>query len=357
MRIVTRMWALLPLLWVEGVWAVDCPSASYQLTTQADVSALGAANCDTVTGNLVIGSSTNIATIDPLVNVAKVGGDLIIRGNSSLINIDGLLNITEVTGRVLIDSNSLLTGLDGLGSLVSAGSLELYSNPSLFEINGLSNLSAVGGDLVIKQNAALTNVHGLSSITNIQGDLTIEDNDGLVNLDGLSNVVQIVGNSAGYCASPASDRVSCSGGTNFDPWIAAVGEVPFAVPTGRILSIPFTTGTAEDSEYGYLQLTTAERVLDPSNEPIFHTYFSERPAGAPLDGVKCEYWATQARLIFYWTQQVQYSDQVCYLGASSKTLHLNFEILCYENFYSGECTDDDRNTESYQFDASRRIRY
>ena len=351
------MWALLPLLWVEGVWAVDCPSASYQLTTQADVSALGAANCDTVTGNLVIGSSTNIATIDPLVNVAKVGGELIIRGNSSLINIDGLVNLIEVTGRVLIDSNSLLTGLDGLGSLVSAGSLELYSNPSLSEINGLSSLSAVGGDLVIKKNAALKNIHGLSSLTNIQGDLTIDDNDELINIDGLSNVVQIVGNSAGYCASPASDRVLCSEGTNFDPWITNTGEAPFSIPAGRILSIPFTTGTAEDSEYGYLQLTTAERSRDPYNEPIFHAYFSDRPAGEPVDGVKCEWWGREARTNFFWTQQEQYSNQVCYLGASSKTLHLNFEVVCYPPSYSGTCTDEVRNTGPYQFDVSRRIRY
>jgi hypothetical protein len=57
---------VLPLLWAEGVWAVDCPQSNYQLTTQAEVDALGATGCDSVWGNLFIGDSTDITNLDGL---------------------------------------------------------------------------------------------------------------------------------------------------------------------------------------------------------------------------------------------------------------------------------------------------
>jgi len=356
MKIFARLLVLLPLLWVDVVWAVDCPSESYALVTQADVDALGSANCDTVSGNLTIGFGNNVSHVDPLVNISKVGGNLLIKDNSNLVHIDGLLNLVEVGGLLTIENNAKLTGLAGLRSLGAVGGLKLVSNPSLSEIDGLSSLKNSSGDVLISGNGALANLDGLSGLTNIQGDLTIENNDALLNIDGLSNVVQIEGNSGGYCLNPASERVSCSPSRNFDPWIAATGEVPFWIRSGLILSIPFTAATAEDSEYGYLQLTTPELNLDPEDEPIFHTYFSELPAGQPLDGVKCEWWGRQARTNFYWTQDVRYREAACYLGPSSKTLYVNFELDCYPALYSGECTDDVRNR-TYQFDVSRGIKY
>ena len=67
---------LLPLLWVEGVWAEDCPHSNYELTTQAQVDALGATGCDTVSGTLVIISYSDIINLDGLANVTSVGGSL-----------------------------------------------------------------------------------------------------------------------------------------------------------------------------------------------------------------------------------------------------------------------------------------
>jgi len=357
MKIFARLLVLLPLLWVDVVWAVDCPSESYALVTQADVDALGSANCDTVSGNLTIGAGNNVSHVDPLVNISKVGGNLLIKDNSNLVHIDGLFNLVEVGGLLTIENNAKLTGLDGLRSLGAVGGVKLVSNPSLSEIDDLSSLESSSGDVLINGNRALANLDGLSGLTNIQGDLTIENNDALLNIDGLSNVVQIEGNSGGYCLNPASERVSCNPLINFDPWESNVGEVPFLIGPGQILSIPFTLGSVGDTRYGYLQLTTAERQLDPDNEPVFHAYFSELPAGQPLDGVQCEWWGTQARANFYWTQQQQYANQICSLGTNTAKLYVNFEILCFPGRYDGECTDDVRNTESYQFDLSRRIRY
>ena len=66
MRVVARLLVLLPLLWVERVWAVDCPQSNYELTTQAEVDALGATGCDRVSGNLKISRSSDITNLDGL---------------------------------------------------------------------------------------------------------------------------------------------------------------------------------------------------------------------------------------------------------------------------------------------------
>ena len=75
---------LLPLLWVEGVWAVVCPQEGYELTTQAEVDALGATGCDSISGHLYIRASTDITNLDGLANITGVGGYLEIANNAAL---------------------------------------------------------------------------------------------------------------------------------------------------------------------------------------------------------------------------------------------------------------------------------
>ena len=96
MRIVARLLVLLPLLWVERVWAVDCPQSNYELTTQAEVDALGAEGCDSVSGYLFIYNSTDITNVNGLANLTSVGGYLRIEDNLALTNLSGLANITSV---------------------------------------------------------------------------------------------------------------------------------------------------------------------------------------------------------------------------------------------------------------------
>ena len=114
MKIVARLLVLLPLLWVEGVWAVDCPSEDYDLNSQAEVDALGAAGCDRISGYLYIGNSTDITNLDGLTNITSLGGRLIISSNSALTNLDGLANITSVGGGMNVLSNTTLTDCQGV---------------------------------------------------------------------------------------------------------------------------------------------------------------------------------------------------------------------------------------------------
>jgi hypothetical protein len=88
MRIVARLLVLLPLLWVEGVWAVDCPPGDYYLKSKAAVDALGATGCDRVSGNLFIGDSTDITNLDGLINITSVGGYLSIYSNAARASLD-----------------------------------------------------------------------------------------------------------------------------------------------------------------------------------------------------------------------------------------------------------------------------
>lgn len=69
MRIVARSLVLLPLLWVEGVWAVNCASTNYELTDKTEVDALGATGCDRVSGYLHITKSPDITNLDGLVSL------------------------------------------------------------------------------------------------------------------------------------------------------------------------------------------------------------------------------------------------------------------------------------------------
>ena len=64
MRIVARSLVLLPLLWVEDVWAANCASTDYELTDQTEVDALGATGCDRVSGYLHITKSPDITNLD-----------------------------------------------------------------------------------------------------------------------------------------------------------------------------------------------------------------------------------------------------------------------------------------------------
>ena len=202
-----RIVFLLPLLWVDGVWAVPCQfndRYGVLLTEQSEVDALGATGCTNVVGGqLRIANDGLINTLDPLVNLAEVGGDLSIQGGN-LSNIDGLRNITRVQGDLRIYRSPGLPNVDGLVGLTTVGgSISLYmtrglqvdENTNLTNIDGLRNVTSVGGGISIWRQPALKNVDGLIGLTEI-GDslgrgLTIGQNPSLRNLDGLSNLTTV----------------------------------------------------------------------------------------------------------------------------------------------------------------------
>ena len=159
--------AVTSLGWTGWAAAAACSSTNYDLQTQAEVDALGATGCD------------------------SVSGDLRIENSSDITNLDGLANITSVGGNLNIGYNDALTNLDGLASLTSVGSSHIYDNGALTNLDGLANLTSVGDYLSISGNTALTNLDGLANITSVGGNLNIGYNDALTNLDGLANLTSV----------------------------------------------------------------------------------------------------------------------------------------------------------------------
>ena len=88
--------------WTAWAEAAACSSNDYEFTTQAEVDALGATGCDSISGYLRIKTSTDITNLDGLASIASVGGDLIIENNAALSNLIGLANITSVGGDLFI---------------------------------------------------------------------------------------------------------------------------------------------------------------------------------------------------------------------------------------------------------------
>ena len=67
--------AVASLGWTGWAAAAACSSTNYDLNTQAEVDALGATGCDSVSGNVYIRNSADITNLDGLANLTSVGGD------------------------------------------------------------------------------------------------------------------------------------------------------------------------------------------------------------------------------------------------------------------------------------------
>ena len=112
---------------VEGAFAGPCEEASYNLTKQEEVDALGATGCDVITGDLSVDKSADVYNLEPLVALSRVEGAIKISGNTALLNLDGLLNISRA-GSVEISENTIMTNVDGLNGLLEVGELKISTN-------------------------------------------------------------------------------------------------------------------------------------------------------------------------------------------------------------------------------------
>lgn len=182
--------AVASLGWTGWAAAAACSSTNYDLNTQAEVDALGATGCDSVSGYLYIKNSTDITNLDGLANITSVGSSMLIDTNAALPNLDGLANLKTVGGFLYISSNNVLTNIDGLANLASEGTLGIFGNDALTNLNGLANITRVQ-DLLLSGNAALTNLDGLVELTIVDGTLQVYEVAGLIDLDGLSNLISV----------------------------------------------------------------------------------------------------------------------------------------------------------------------
>ncbi|HCY76895.1 MAG TPA: hypothetical protein DHV28_13320 [Ignavibacteriales bacterium] len=168
-----------------SVTSININSGNLNLTPLSSITS--------VTGDLIIHSTTGMTSLNGLNNITSVGGNIEIWGNDALTNLAGLENLTSVGGYIYIAYNTELTSFEGLGSLTSFDRLIIQENPALTNLSGLENLTSVSGSIEISGNAAITNLIGLENVTSVGGNLYIAMNDALTDLEGLGSLTTIGG--------------------------------------------------------------------------------------------------------------------------------------------------------------------
>ena len=192
--------AVASLGWTGWAAAAACSSTDYYLSTQAEVDALGATGCDSISGFIafvenVSSDGETIWDLSSLANLTSVGGDLFISGIYQG-NLDGFKNLTTVGGNLTVQKSAFMREIE-IGNLANltyvGGNLTIAQNIYLQEFEGLRNLTSVGGYLNISYNNDLRNLGGLSNLTNVGGSVIINANNRLANIDGLTNLTSIGG--------------------------------------------------------------------------------------------------------------------------------------------------------------------
>jgi len=121
-----------------------------EVRSTAGAEALGA--CDLLPALAVSGGSR--IDLESLETLGVVSGDLVVGPSSQLSSLGGLRGLKTVTGDVVIESNFQLSGVF------------------------LSTLDSIGGDLTIRSNASIGSV-SLPSLRAIAGSLEITENGSL----------------------------------------------------------------------------------------------------------------------------------------------------------------------------------
>jgi hypothetical protein len=160
---------------------------SYTITTAVQLARLEV--CSEITGDLVIGPSTDIITLAPLSNVDALGGSLRIEDNSALTMLSGLGSVRSIADDVVIRNNPLLTSTGSLQRVNTLRTLTLDNNDSLGNLNGLQGLTELT-DIAIINNSALTNLDGLENLATINGNIDITANSSLVSLTALAELTE-----------------------------------------------------------------------------------------------------------------------------------------------------------------------
>lgn len=167
-----------------------------------------------------------------------------------------------------------------------------------------------------------------------------------------------------YCAGHDDSVAECRLDGVFDPWIASAGMRALSIDDYKVqvfpLSLP-SRSEAENVRFGHLQFTSREPKRNPETQDVFRAWWSVEPAGEPMEGSGCEWWEYRARGSMYWTQDPDISEsKVCNLGATKRTVYLNFETRCIPSRYRGAgiCDADNpqKQANSYQFAVTRSLK-
>ena len=175
MTIVTRLVVLLSLLWVEGVWAVDCTQNSISLNSQASIDLFQETYgpCDTADSIQIYDFAdgvTDITDIDSLSGL-KIIGSFSASHTPLLENLDGLANVKKLGKLNLSSGLDSLISISGVSQLGHLGSLTISNNTSLTVLPSFNALRVSGTISIVSTN--LRNMHGLHRLARLENFISV----------------------------------------------------------------------------------------------------------------------------------------------------------------------------------------
>ena len=145
-----------------------------------------------------------------------------------------------------------------------------------------------------------------------------------------------------YCSNPQRTNVTCSRSNNFDTWYATSGENQKTIPSGKVLSIPFTTRDSTSDGIKLVYTTDNGPLL--AQQYAWRSWVSQYPGGSTYgDQSACFEGGSQARTSMSITQDPTVSG-ACKLPATKGTYYLNYRVWGNAGYYP-------RN---YAFDVAKR---
>ena len=139
---------------------------------------------------------------------------------------------------------------------------------------------------------------------------------------------------SGYCTNEQSSRVSCLPSRNMDTWHLTTGENEKTIPSGKILSLPFTTRTSSTDEVVLVYTTDIGPLL--STQYSWRTWISQFPGGDIWNGsenTNCYTAGSQARAKMTVTQD-QNAGSLCQLPENKATFYINYAVRGAAGYYA-----------------------
>ena len=213
---------------------------SSTLTTQTEVNNFrGTLNGSTsVTGNLIVGASSDITDLSPLDFLTEITGNFDIRENSALKSIEDFPALKKIGGRCLILNHDSLETVNGFSVLDSIGeNFWISGNKMLNGLGDYDSLRHIQGNFIIgdefdsgRPNPFLKHMGNFPVLTTIEGYYWIHDNDMLVN----GNIVPMLESIGGYFLISNNDALTNVGSF---PSLTTVGEYISIIHNNNLRSL------------------------------------------------------------------------------------------------------------------------
>ena len=175
-------------LLLMGLWCIiplTIQAQDITLTTQSGVDTIRntLGESTVITGNLTIGSSSNITHLDSLYFLTEIRGNWIIQNNSNLESIVGFDSLTNIGGSLLIEENPSLRKVHAFSVLRKIGDdYQISNNANLEVITGLPVLDtilggfSILGDASARGHTSLDSLGDYSSLRHIGGNFRLDSN-------------------------------------------------------------------------------------------------------------------------------------------------------------------------------------